>query len=78
MWGSCGATRLLIPQKLQTHGARLEKKSSYDAPADALIEKINWPTIAEIIKRERESGHGLQVFKWSRTNVETLPEALSI
>ena len=27
-------------------------KSSYDAPADALIEKLDWPTIAEIITRE--------------------------
>ena len=27
--------------------------SSYDSRADALIEKLNWPTIVEIIKREK-------------------------
>ena len=26
--------------------------SSYDAPADALIQRLKWPNIAEIIKRE--------------------------
>ena len=26
--------------------------SSYDAPADALIKRLKWPNIAEIIKRE--------------------------
>ena len=26
--------------------------SSYDAPADSLIEKLNWQTIVEIIKRK--------------------------
>ena len=52
MWGSCGETRLLILQKLQNRAARIVTNSSYDARADALIEKLNWPTISEIIKRE--------------------------
>ena len=34
--------------------ARIMTNSSYDAPVDALIEKLNWPAIAEIIKRETE------------------------
>ena len=31
---------------------RIVTNSSYDAPADALIQRLNWPDIAEIIKRE--------------------------
>jgi len=31
----------------------MEKNSSYGAPADAQIDKQNWPTITKIIKRER-------------------------
>ena len=52
MWGSCGETRLLTLQKLQNGAARIVTNSSYDARADALIGKLNWPTISEIIKRE--------------------------
>ena len=50
--GSCGETRLLTLQKLQNRAARMVTSSSYVASADALIEKLNWPTISEIIKRE--------------------------
>ena len=52
MWGICGETRLLSLQKLQNRAARIVTNSSYVAPADDLIEKLNWPTIVEIIKRE--------------------------
>ena len=52
VWGSCGETRFLTLQKLQNRATRIVTNSSYDAPADALIEKFNWPTIADIIKRE--------------------------
>ena len=51
VWGSCGETKLLTLQKLQNRAARLVRNSSYDARADALIEKLNWPIISEIIKR---------------------------
>ena len=51
MWGSFGETRLLILQKLQNRAARIVTNSSYDARADAQTEKLNWPTISEIIKR---------------------------
>ena len=52
VWGSCGETRLLTLQKLQNRAARIVTNSSYVAPADELIEKLNWPTISEIIKRD--------------------------
>ena len=45
-------TRCLTLQKLPSHAARIVTNSSYDAPADAQIKKLNWPTISEIIKRE--------------------------
>ena len=50
--GICGETRLLTTQKLQNRAARIVTNRSSDVPADALIQKLNWPTIAEIIKRE--------------------------
>ena len=31
---------------------RIVTNSGYDAPADALMKRLNWPNIAEIIKRE--------------------------
>ena len=39
-------------QKLQNRAAIIVTNSSYDARADAVIEKLSWPTISEIIKRE--------------------------
>ena len=41
VWGICGETRLLTLQKLQSRSARIVTNSSYDAPIDALIEKLN-------------------------------------
>ena len=52
MWGSCGESRRLTLQKLQRRAARIVTNSSYDAPTDALIQRLNWPDIAEIIIRE--------------------------
>ena len=52
VWGNCGESRRLTLQKLPNRAARIVTNSSYDAPADALIQKLKWPTIAEIIKRE--------------------------
>ena len=40
------------PHFLQNRAAIIVTNSSYDARADAPIEKLNWPTISEIIKRE--------------------------
>ena len=50
--GAVGETRLLTLQKLQNRAARIVTNSSYVAPADELIEKLNWPTISEINKRD--------------------------
>ena len=52
VWGSCGESSRLTLQKLQNRAARIVTNSSYDAPADALIQQLKWPNIAEIIKRE--------------------------
>ena len=52
MWRICGENRLLKLQKLQNNAARIVTNSSYDARADVLIEKVNWPTISAIIRRE--------------------------
>ena len=52
VWGSCGESRRLTLQKLQNRAAKIVTNSSYDAPADALIQQLKWPNIAEIIKRE--------------------------
>ena len=52
VWGSCGESRRLTLQKLQNRAARIVTNSSYDAPADDLIQQLKWPNIAEIIKRE--------------------------
>ena len=42
----------LTPQKLQNRAARIVTKSSHDALADALIQKLKWPGIAENIRGE--------------------------
>ena len=52
MWGSCGESRRPTLQKLQNRVARIATNSNYDAPADALIQRLKWPNIAEVIKRE--------------------------
>ena len=52
VWGSCGESRRLTLQKLKNRAARIVTNSSYDASADALIQRLNWPGIAKIIKRE--------------------------
>ena len=51
MWGICGESRRLTQQELQNRAARILTNSSYDAPTDALIQRLKLPNIAEIIKR---------------------------
>ena len=45
-------TRRLTLQKLHSRTVIIVTNSSYDAPADALIQKLKWASIAEIIKRK--------------------------
>ena len=59
VWASCGEARRLALQKLQNRAARIVTNSSYDAHADALIQKLKWPAIADLIKRETAA----QVYK---------------
>ena len=49
-WGHEGGTRLQVLQKLQNRAARIVTNSSYDFSASALIETLNWPTVADMIK----------------------------
>ena len=39
-------------QKLKNRAAKRVTSSSYDASDHAQIEKLNWPTVSKIIKRE--------------------------
>ena len=58
---------LLLVHELYEDNCKHETKHE---PADAPIQKLNWPTIAETIKRKTaNSDHGLQVFKWSHSDV---------
>ena len=80
---SCREPRPLTLQKLQNCAARIVANSSYDARAEGLIEKLNWPTISEIIKRETttivyKSLNGLVPMYLSNISQETLLEAQSI
>ena len=45
-------TKLQTLQKLQNRAARIVTKSSFDTPSIGLIQRLNWPTVSEIIKSE--------------------------
>ena len=44
--------RLVKLQKLQNRAARIITNSSYDAPAEALITELKWPTVRDMIRSE--------------------------
>ena len=48
LWGN----QTSYSAEVTNRAARIVTNSSYVASADALIDKLNWPTISEIIKRE--------------------------
>ena len=52
VWGSCAEFRLVKLQKLQNRAARIITNSSYDAPAEALITELKWPTVRDMIRSE--------------------------
>ena len=52
VWGSCAEFRLVKLQKLQNRAARIITNSSYDAPAEALITELKWPTVRDMIRCE--------------------------
>ena len=52
VWGNCAESRLVKLQKLQNRAARIITNSSYDAPAEALIKELKWPTVKDLIRCE--------------------------
>ena len=49
---NCAGFRLVKLQKLQSRAAKMITNSSYDAPAEALIKELEWPTVREQIRCE--------------------------
>ena len=45
-------TKLQTLQKLQNRTARIVTKSCFDTPSIGLIQRLNWPTVSDIIKSE--------------------------
>ena len=45
-------TKLQTLQKLQNRAARIVTKSSFDTPSIGLIQRLNWPTVSDIIRSE--------------------------
>ena len=52
VWANCAESRLNKLQKLQNCAARIITNSSYDAPAEALIKELKWPTVKDMIRSE--------------------------
>ena len=52
VWGCCGVTKLQTLQKLQNRAARIVTKNSFDTPSIDLIQRLNWPSVSDIIRCE--------------------------
>ena len=55
VWGSCRASKLDIPQKLQNKPARIVTNSPYDASAAPLLQRVGWPSVQKLINKETGS-----------------------
>ena len=54
-WGSCGASKLDVLQKLQNKAARIVTDSPIDASADPLLQRLGWPSVHKLINKETVS-----------------------
>ena len=54
-WGSCGASKLDVLQKLQNKAARIVTNSPFDASAAPLLQRLGWPTVQKLINKETGS-----------------------
>ena len=55
VWGSCGASKLDVLQKLQNKAARIVKSSPFDASAAPLLQRLGWPSVQKLINKETGS-----------------------
>ena len=52
VWGSCGVTAINQLHKLQNRVARIITNSDYNSPSRAIIERLGWSTVEELINSE--------------------------
>ena len=55
VWGSCGALKLDMLQKLQSKAARIVTNSPFDASAAPLLQRLGWPSVQKMISKETGS-----------------------
>ena len=55
VWGSCGALKLDVLQKLQNKAARMVTNSPFDASAAPLLQRLGWPSVQKLIDKETGS-----------------------
>ena len=55
VWGSCGASKLDMLQKLQNEVARIVTNSPFDASAAHLLQRLGWPSVQQLINKETGS-----------------------
>ena len=55
VWGSCGASKLDVLQKLQNKAARIVTNSPFDASAAPLLQRLGWPSVQKLMYKEAGS-----------------------
>ena len=55
VWGSCGASKLDVLQKLLNKATRIVKNSLFDASAAPLLQRLGWPSLQKLIYKETGS-----------------------
>ncbi len=52
VWGCCSEKKLNSLQKIQNRAARITTNSPYDASALPILQKLGWPSIKDLIRKE--------------------------